>query len=236
MNTVGLEELRREQAAASDLSSVEQGCIAELWRGLVAGTCRVVDSFFSAERCYLVVRQSERPGGALSGRRLAILEQLLCGGYQLRVAIDFALAPSTVAAAARSALETLGVSGRPSRVHPLLVLAAISAGSSKSRLAKRSVIVEQASILHVWSIPRPEPGCAALSPAERAVSRCLVEGLSYDEIAQLRGTSKRTIANQIAAVFRRLGVSGRNELLHLSLVNDDSCTVPPSEPPPASAA
>jgi DNA-binding NarL/FixJ family response regulator len=236
MNTVGLEKLRREQAAASDLSSSEQGCIAELWRGLVSGTCHVVDEFFSAERCYLVVRQSEQRGEPLSGRRLAILEQLLCGGYQLRVAIDFALAPSTVAASARGALEALGASGRPSRVHPLLVLAATAAARGTSRLAKRSIIVEEASTLQVWSIPRPELRCVSLSPAELAVSGRLVEGLSYGEIAELRGTSKRTIANQIAAVFRRLRVSGRNELLHLWLTDDDSCPVPPSEPPPASAA
>jgi DNA-binding CsgD family transcriptional regulator len=41
----------------------------------------------------------------------------------------------------------------------------------------------------------------------------LVEGASYGEIARRRGTSTRTIANQITAVFRRMRVSGRSELL-----------------------
>jgi DNA-binding NarL/FixJ family response regulator len=235
MNSVSLEKLRREQAAASDLSSGEQSCLGELWRGLVCGACRVVDGFFSHERCYLVVRQSARPSEALSGRRLAILEQILCGAYQLRVAIDLDLSPSTIASNARSALEMLGVSGRPSRIHPIVMIAAIVAGSGASRLANRSTIIEETSTLQVWSIPRPERRYTSLPPAELAIVGCLVEGLSYEEISYLRGTSKRTIANQIAAVFRRLRVSGRNELLHHLLTSDASRPISPTPPPPASA-
>ncbi len=44
--------------------------------------------------------------------------------------------------------------------------------------------------------------------------RSLLEGHSYQEIARRRGTSQRTIANQIAAVFHRMAVSNRNELVH----------------------
>mgnify|MGYP001554949261 CR=1 FL=1 len=53
-----------------------------------------------------------------------------------------------------------------------------------------------------------------------AVIRALIEGCSYREIAVLRQTSTRTIANQISAVFRRLRVSGRNELVQ-RLFRDD---------------
>jgi DNA-binding NarL/FixJ family response regulator len=66
----------------------------------------------------------------------------------------------------------------------------------------------------VLSAPRPDRQLDRLLPAaELAVIRRLVEGLSYAEIAAERGTSTRTIANQITAVFRRLRVSGRNELV-----------------------
>ncbi|HET7544099.1 MAG TPA: LuxR C-terminal-related transcriptional regulator [Polyangiaceae bacterium] len=235
MNTASLVKLRREQAAASDLSSAEQSCLAELWRGLVSGSSRVVDGFFSDERCYLVVRQSACRGEELSGRRLAILEQILRSGYQLCVAIDLQLAPSTITSSARSALETLGASGRPSRVHPIIMLAAIAAGNGTRRLANRSTMIEEASSLQVWSIPRPELRCASLSPAELAVVKCLVEGLSYEEIGQLRGTANRTIANQIASVYRRLGISGRNGLLHYLLTLDDSHPGPPTKPAPANS-
>jgi DNA-binding CsgD family transcriptional regulator len=52
-----------------------------------------------------------------------------------------------------------------------------------------------------------------VSPAEYAVIRLLIEGKSYDEMADLRRTSKRTVANQLASAFHRIGVSGRAELL-----------------------
>jgi DNA-binding CsgD family transcriptional regulator len=60
-----------------------------------------------------------------------------------------------------------------------------------------------------------------LPAAELAVIRQLVEGHSYAEIAAERGTSTRTIANQITAVFRRLRVSGRNELVQRLFLDQD---------------
>ena len=62
---------------------------------------------------------------------------------------------------------------------------------------------------------RPEARLAPVwSPAEFAVVRGLLEGRNYLEIAKTRGTSTRTVANQLAAAFRRLGVSGRGSLLN----------------------
>lgn len=54
---------------------------------------------------------------------------------------------------------------------------------------------------------------AALSPSEREVAALVMEGLSNQEIAQVRGTSERTVANQVASIFRRCGVSSRSELV-----------------------
>lgn len=54
------------------------------------------------------------------------------------------------------------------------------------------------------------PTC--LTQAERAVAELLVRGHSNDQIAQARGRSARTVANQIASVFRKLGVGSRMQL------------------------
>jgi DNA-binding NarL/FixJ family response regulator len=62
------------------------------------------------------------------------------------------------------------------------------------------------------------------------VIRELVEGRSYEEIAARRGTSQRTIANQIVAVFRRKAVSGRNDLVHRLF--EESPLQTPTVPPP----
>jgi DNA-binding CsgD family transcriptional regulator len=56
-------------------------------------------------------------------------------------------------------------------------------------------------------LPPPE-----LTSAERHVVVALMEGKSNAAIAEERGTSPRTIANQVAAVFRKLGVRSRAEL------------------------
>jgi DNA-binding NarL/FixJ family response regulator len=52
-----------------------------------------------------------------------------------------------------------------------------------------------------------------LTPAEHIVACSLVTGLSHDEIARERGISSRTVASQVASVFRKVGVSGRRELV-----------------------
>lgn len=55
------------------------------------------------------------------------------------------------------------------------------------------------------------PEC--LTEAERDVVTLLLEGRSNQEIATMRGRSYRTIANQLAAIYRKLGVASRTELI-----------------------
>ncbi len=52
-----------------------------------------------------------------------------------------------------------------------------------------------------------------LSAAEREVALAVIEGRSNAEIAAARRTSVRTVANQIVAVYRKLGVHSRPELV-----------------------
>ena len=51
-----------------------------------------------------------------------------------------------------------------------------------------------------------------LTPAETAVVALAIEGYSNDEIGRVRGCSARTVANQLAAVYVKTGVSGRRAL------------------------
>ena len=65
----------------------------------------------------------------------------------------------------------------------------------------------------VLSVPMVDNGLLdALSAAEREVARLLLEGNSNAAIARERGTSPRTVANQLAALYRKLGVRSRAEL------------------------
>lgn len=207
--------LRDKTIVADDQGTIDVS-FGLLWRELVNGSCRVVDGFFTDGRCLLVLGSPPAgPGAPLEGRRRAVLESVLCGRGQKNVAMDLQIAASTVALNARLGLESLGVHCKPSRVHPLLMLAARAAAERDSALAGRlSFVQHQGEQLRVVAGPRPDQRLAScVPPAELAVVRCLVEGLSYQEIARLRGTSLRTVANQVTCVFRRMRVSGRNELL-----------------------
>jgi DNA-binding NarL/FixJ family response regulator len=222
----------RLAAMAADASGSAEMSLSLFWRELSRGVSHIVEGFFSDERCYLLLSpRTAGPATPMDARRLEILEAVLSGLRQKNIAIDLTLAPSTVALNSRLALEYLGVAGKPSRAHPLLMLAA-KAARDPSQVSARcsSFISADQRELRVISTARPDLALAARLPsAELAVIRSLVEGLSYQEIARLRGTSTRTIANQISAVFRRLRVSGRNELVQ-RLFFDEALGKPSSEP------
>ena len=51
--------------------------------------------------------------------------------------------------------------------------------------------------------------------AELAVAEGLLDGLDPRQIAQRRAVSKRTVDNQIARIYAKLGIASRYELLAL---------------------
>jgi DNA-binding NarL/FixJ family response regulator len=59
-----------------------------------------------------------------------------------------------------------------------------------------------------WHLPALDvPSC--LTPAEADVARLLGCGLSNAGIAARRGSSERTVANQVASIFRKMGLGSR---------------------------
>lgn len=210
------EVLRAAAVAAIEISTTRADLRAT-WRELTQGTCRVLDAYFHRDQCYLLLLpQARQRGMAVSGRRLEIVESVLRGTRQKAIAIDLDVTPSTVAIESRQALKCLGTDTRPSRAHPLLMLAVRAAGEPTSVLARSATLAVRDLEVRVMATQRPEGALTGRMPgAELAVVRGLVEGLSYDELAHQRGTSRRTVANQISAAFRRLNVSGRNELVQV---------------------
>ncbi len=55
-------------------------------------------------------------------------------------------------------------------------------------------------------------GLGVLTESEQQVASELLRGRSYRDIAQIRGTSPSTIANQVQSLFRKLKVRSRTEL------------------------
>ena len=59
----------------------------------------------------------------------------------------------------------------------------------------------------------PPPQLARLTAAERHVLEQLRAGASNRAIARARGSSVRTVANQVASLLRKLGAGSRFELI-----------------------
>lgn len=67
-----------------------------------------------------------------------------------------------------------------------------------------------------FPLPREHDDAPRLTAAERAVLREVARGLSNPEIASRRGVSVRTVANQLAHLFQKLGVHSRLDALRVA--------------------
>lgn len=52
----------------------------------------------------------------------------------------------------------------------------------------------------------------ALSPAEKEVALLLLKGLSHKEVAEVRSITEATARQQARAIYKKAGLSGRNDL------------------------
>jgi DNA-binding CsgD family transcriptional regulator len=189
--------------------------LSELWHWFVTGTARVVASYCTVENVCLEI---EVPGGTptpLRPRDTELLERVLLGESQKLVALDLERAVSTVATLVGRAMLDLGLDCRVSQAPVALVMVVHAARGNSTRTQGMLRCLEAGERPRfIVSVQRPERSFrAGLNPAERDIVKLRVEGMSYEEMAKTRRTSPRTIANQVGAVYRKLGVSGRLALL-----------------------
>lgn len=207
-----------------------------LWEELLAGRLEFCDVFSSEARYFSTLksrRSSSRQPRALAGRGREILERVLLGEAQKSIAFDLNVAQSTIACSANRGLGRLGLSCSPASVPPLLVVIVRASRLGEHHWAiGESMSTEDGLILRAVGIERLDT-CLTdpLTPAEHEVARLRLEGNKQDDIAMRRGTSSRTVANQLAAVFMKLGVSGRLALLnHACACQQRSSERPPERP------
>jgi DNA-binding CsgD family transcriptional regulator len=144
---------------------------------------------------------------------------MLHGYGQKILAMDLGVACSTIASTGKQALACMGFDCLPSRVPlALVVVAQASEDEARSQFGSVCAFTHGERLHFILAIPRPDRDLARLlPPAEVEVMRARIEGQSHQLIARVRRTSERTIANQLASASRRLGVSGRLEIIgHLT--------------------
>jgi DNA-binding CsgD family transcriptional regulator len=180
-----------------------------LWPALVRGRWALIDAFAAAGVRYVIARElpaRAAPRRALPRRSLIILEHALAGRSSKWIALELGVSQPTVARALGAALRRLGVADTAALAGVPTAQFVPLDGVDEERGAARLAFARLAPLGHAL---------AGLTPAERDVVACIVSGKRAAVIAHERGSSPRTVANQIAAVHAKLGVSSRRELLAL---------------------
>jgi DNA-binding CsgD family transcriptional regulator len=206
--------LRMLAREASREAYGENACTS-VWQELAGGRLQIYDVFTTELRSYLLLGPSRVAREPLSGRNLMLLEQVLLGACRKTISSDVGISLSTLGQILKQQLVSLGVTCAPSRVPPLLVLLVHAAYGLASPSADLGKFHADGATYVVLSSALESGALLSLPPAERAVLQLRLHGSTYSDIASLRRTSYRTVANQIAAACHRLGVSGRLDLLHL---------------------
>lgn len=200
-------------------ASAAGGPRSDLWSAIRDGALIVVDSFSTSERAYLGLRWKIPSTSSLRLRHWDILERILLGESQKAIGLELELAASTVAMRSKAALRAIGVTSRVSAVPPLLNMLAHASVRRVAPLYDEVEVVHEGVRYCVLNMTLASSALAArLSPAEQKVALMRIEGRTLAEIATSRQTSQRTVANQLGAAFRRLGVSGRSSLVQYFLL------------------
>ncbi len=200
------EVLRRAAApelGASGAEPVSNGG-AEAWQAVVAGRWSLVDRFDTDSRRFVLAYRN--PPGVLDPRRLTPREEHVAtlaalGRSNKEIGDSLGISDSTVATQLSAALVKLGLESRA--LLPIFW-----------RDLHGHALVMQGADERLIALQREQDagGLSGLTPAERAVAKGLLAGLSDKDIARARNCSRRTIAKQAAAVYRKLGVRSRVEL------------------------
>ncbi len=180
----------------------------DLWQGLVAGRWSLVDRWDSDGKRFIAAIEN-RPMNldprALRPREGAAAKLAAEGASSKDIAWALGVSPSNARALLASALARLGLKSRAELYRWNPAAASVHVLPSEPKL-HALVIPEQQP--QTWSSPR-----GVLTDAETIVARLAADGLSNEEIARERGTSVRTIANQMAKILKKLRVGSRDDIL-----------------------
>lgn len=208
------ESLRAAALSVVRLRSASQGessgGAVALWEALVTGRWTLVDRFVADGRHHVLARRNtpETPDPrGLSGRERSVADRLALGHSYKQIAYGLGLRDGTVAALAARARARLRA-----RTHAELAGHLIGPGSEPAVTAPLTVGGEMLHVLS-WARSGWTRLLDGLSVSERDIAAALTSGQTNGQIAHARGTSSRTVANQVASVFRKLGVSSRAELI-----------------------
>lgn len=177
------------------------------WEGLVQGRWSLVDHFDSdGRRFVLAIRNDPRfpdPRG-LTMRERQIAEFIGQGHSCKEIGYMLGISPSAVTNCTTRAVRKLGLSS-------LTELAAFFSPTGPRATLAESVVRGDTLLIGVYPLVRADH-MAKLTGAERAVLAAMLAGSTNRDIARRRNCSEHTVANQVQAIFRKVGARSRSEL------------------------
>jgi DNA-binding NarL/FixJ family response regulator len=183
-----------------------------LWPAVVAGEWILVDRFEASGRRHVVAYPCDalaRPFQTLTRAQSFALRRALDGTASKVIASEMCVSDSTASRLIQRALRALG----------LRDLADASLLRSMPHSTVR--VGSGPHCVHVGVLTGALPDMERVPPnfvvgltqAERDVLAAIIRGCSHQQVAAQRGTAKRTVANQVASIFCKLGVRSRRELV-----------------------
>lgn len=186
---------------------------ARVWLALWSGRYRVAS--VRDARGVRTLCLAPNPRGSLSPRQGEVARAAACGFASKKIALTLDLAESSVATYLAGACAKLGLDARglrsllPSGLLPDPLDLDATLEAPLPCPCPRGARWDGAAF--AFPVPRADlPG--SVTVAEREVLRGLLEGYRNEDIADARGTSARTVANQVTSLYRKLGVNARREL------------------------
>jgi DNA-binding NarL/FixJ family response regulator len=177
---------------------------------------RLVDLFESEGSWRLIAEASgpsPPPRGTLSPREYMVALVAARGQPNKLIAHEVGLTVPTVTALLVRVTRKLGLRTRTDLVRLFLARSLTTEKLARATDVVRLEVDGRAYVVVPVSTMLP----AMLTPCQCEIVRCLLHGSSNEEIAAHRKTSARTVANQLARVYRQLGVGSRYQLVALLL-------------------
>jgi DNA-binding NarL/FixJ family response regulator len=185
----------------------------EIWDSLVSGDRKIVGSFTLADRAYLVLSEAPWPRVPPLQRDVAVLESVLLGASCKATAFDLGLSVSTVSVSLKRVLARFSSDTAQQHITLGLVLLARAAHDRSVSPLSLTVGMNHDGVGCDIISARVTDISLVLPPAVNAVTQLRLQGRSLAEIAAARGTSVRTVANQLSFAFHRFGASGATDLV-----------------------
>jgi DNA-binding NarL/FixJ family response regulator len=195
-----------------------------LWQGLVDGQWSLIDRFESdGRRFFVAFRNPELPPAdlALRPREKQVATLAALGRSQKLIAYELGLSEGAVARYLSDALAKLRLDSSVE----LGVLGAqlgIRWNETGTASVNTLMLADGGGIELAVAAGSETAWPDVLTVSEGEIASMALAGMSNEAIADTRHCSVSTIANHLAAVYRKLGISGRGELGRFARAGDSS--------------